>query len=165
MCVRWASALPEGLVKQTCSISTLCGVCRVSLHLFPLHLHAHMHQHAFSCTYLHSGTRTRVMWPALESPLSSLCAASHAVTLRHTTHACSSMCVYVLCCSCISAHTLAAWALCGWRKWRTMMGSLVCLVACTRTCVRAPVCLWISDALTHEGKHFLLLYFAVFHLV
>lgn len=50
---------------------------------------------------------------------------------------------------CTHTHTHAAWALCGWRKWRTMMGSLVCLVAC-RTCVYVCVCLQCSDAFTQR---------------
>lgn len=141
VCVRWASALPEGLVKQTCSISTSLWWWCVG---FPFICFPFIYIHTCTSVYFHVHTalgHTHTCHvTALESPLSSLCAASHAVTLRHTTHACSCMCVYVLCCSCVSAHTLAAWALCGWRKWRTMMGSLVCLVARVRTCVNVYVC-------------------------
>lgn len=150
VCVRWASAFPEGLVKQTCSISTLCGACRASLRLFPLHLHAHTHQHAFSCTYLHSGTRTRVMWLALESPQSSLCAASHAVTLRHTTHVCFSMCVYVLCCSCISAHTHSLRGLCvggeSGEQWWVLLSvwSLAPGRVCAHLCVYESPVFWCT---------------------
>ncbi len=134
---------------------SLMAVCRVSLHLFPLHLHAHTQQCAYSCTYLLSGTHTHLSCD--RTGVSSeffVCSLSCCHTQTHHTHACSCMCVYVLCCSCISAHTLAAWALCGWRKWRTMMGSLVCLVARVRMCVCVCMCVFVSlqcsDALTQR---------------
>jgi len=112
---------------------------------FPLHLHEHTQQHAFSCTYLHSGTRSRVMWPALESPLSSLCSASHAVTLRHTMCGCSLLLRHI----CTHTHTRCVGFV--WVEKVENNDGFSCLSGRSHqdVCVRAPVCLWVSSVLMH----------------
>lgn len=164
VCARWASALPEGLVKQTCSISTSLWWWCVG---FPFICFPFIYIHTRTSAYSHVHTALGHTHVSCDrTGVSSeffVCSLSRCHTQTHHT------CVFLHVCVCsllllrICTRTRCVGFV--WVEKVENNDGFSCLSGRSRQdvreCVRVFVSLRCSDALTHKGKHFLLLYFAV----
>lgn len=135
---------------------SLMVVCRVSLHLFPLHLHTHMPQRVFSCTCC---TRAHAHVSCDRTGVSSeffVCSLSRCHTQTHHTRVFLYVCVCSLLLLRICTHSRCVGFV--WVEKVENNDGFSCLSGRSRqdVCECVFVSLRCSDALIHKGKHFLL---------